>query len=106
MSVNVRLTFAVILAATFGGVIAISASAQNLIPRTTERPSFDCDKARAPIEVLICADADLAKWDARLGHAYNNRARQLGTSERKALLQERRQWAVFRRTEFQIPSTL
>lgn len=84
----------------------LPADAEPLIPRTTERPSFDCSKAKAPIELLICSDADLARWDARLGQAYNLKSGQLAEPERRVLLQEQRQWATLRRTKCAIPATL
>jgi hypothetical protein len=47
--------------------VANSTSA-NLRPRIHEQPSkgINCTSQREPIERLICADADLAEWDARM----------------------------------------
>lgn len=39
----------------------------------TVKPSFDCAKARTPIEYMICSNADLAKADAAVGALYYHR---------------------------------
>ena len=41
-------------------------------------PSFDCSKARAPIALMICADAELARLDLRFNQAYWALFQQLG----------------------------
>ncbi len=68
------------------------ASAQNANPR----PSFDCAKAAAPIEMAICADITLADLDRALAEAYRS-ALATNVGEAQLLLrEEQRAWAQSR----------
>lgn len=58
-----------------------------------EGPSFDCSKASAPVEILICSDSVLADQDLRLATAFEN-ARKTASSPNvsRALLDDQRTW--------------
>ena len=49
------------------------------VARATTAASFDCKKAAAPVEKMICSDAQLSGLDARLATSYrpNHNYRQL-----------------------------
>jgi clan AA aspartic protease (TIGR02281 family) len=51
-------------------------------------PSFDCSKAGAPLELLICADADLSRLDLRFNQAYWALFQQLGPTGQPPLKEE------------------
>lgn len=55
-------------------------------------PSFDCQKAEAPIEIAICTNATLAALDGALGRAYAARRDAASGTARKALQDEQRAW--------------
>lgn len=61
-------------------------------PALADGPSFDCDKAAAPAEHLICGDSELVRLDALLGETYGKRRAALAAAERKALLDQQRDW--------------
>jgi uncharacterized protein YecT (DUF1311 family) len=42
----------------------------SLVPRGSERPSFDCRIAKTAVARLICADGELARLDGELGEAF------------------------------------
>jgi uncharacterized protein YecT (DUF1311 family) len=75
------------------------------LARTNEQPSFDCKKASQPIERIICADADLALWDNRLGVAFRTRAAQLAPPIRRAFVRSQVEWINLRNYKCDIPST-
>jgi clan AA aspartic protease (TIGR02281 family) len=52
-------------------------SAPSLVPRGSERPSFDCLKAKTAVARLICADGELARLDGELGAAFRKRKAQI-----------------------------
>jgi len=72
----------------------------SLIPRTFQRPSFDCSKRTEPIENLICADAELAEWDGRMGQEFQMKLKQ-GSITR----QQQRDWITRRAVQCQMPRT-
>jgi uncharacterized protein YecT (DUF1311 family) len=72
-----------------------------LRPRTVEKPSFDCTKANAPIERLLCADADLAVWDGRMGQLYSQGLRNRNIQE--ALVRTQRDWRRNRDLNCNVP---
>lgn len=76
-----------------------------LRPRTVERPSIDCDSTNEPVENLLCADADLAEWDGRMGKLYHQKMKQLDASERKRLLQDQRNWIKIRAANCNVSKT-
>ena len=51
-------------------------------------PSFDCDKAAAPLALMICADADLSRLDLRFNQAYWALYQQLGPAGQPELKEE------------------
>src|SRR6516162_386523 len=51
-------------------------------------PSFDCSKARAPIALMICADAELARLDVRFNQAYWALFQQVGPAGQGSLKEE------------------
>jgi uncharacterized protein YecT (DUF1311 family) len=76
----------------------------NLIPRGRERPSFNCAHAQAPIERLICADADLAHWDGEMSRVYVEQLDQQKTPEDKQkLTKQQHEWMNERDDKCDIP---
>ncbi|MFZ1982994.1 MAG: MG2 domain-containing protein, partial [Desulfatitalea sp.] len=66
--------------------------------------SFDCAKASAPIETLICSDETLATLDRELGLLFTNARNAIeGETDRLAHLKEQREWLKSRLTTCQIP---
>jgi uncharacterized protein YecT (DUF1311 family) len=76
-----------------------------LRPRTVERPSagISCTAPQGPIEVLICADADLALEDARLDQTYRKKLDELGAQRREVLRQSQRDWLNLRNANCNVP---
>ena len=56
---------------------------QTLVPRGSEKPSFDCTKAKTAAARLICADGELARLDGELGAAYRTRMGQFSATDQK-----------------------
>jgi uncharacterized protein YecT (DUF1311 family) len=77
----------------------------HLTPRTVEQPSpgVDCNNTNEPIENLLCADADLAKADGRMGRLYQRRMQQLGAADKADLRQQQRNWIRLRDATCNIP---
>lgn len=61
-----------------------------LFAACTQAASFDCAKATAPIEKLICSDATTSQLDADLAGAY--KAAMEKTENKDALKQQQRKW--------------
>jgi uncharacterized protein len=81
---NVRLTTA---ASLLGNLLAVAPLAR--------AASFDCAKAKAPVEKMICSDAALSDLDGRLASAYR---RALGlASNPEPLKAEQRSWLTTER---------
>lgn len=59
-------------------------------------PTFDCENATQEIEILICADADLAKLDWRLAAVYNEATTPLEGKKLAELKAEQNGWATER----------
>lgn len=59
-------------------------------------PPFDCSKAAAPDDVLICEDAALNRLDASVGRVYILLRQMLATEASARLREDQRAW-VFRR---------
>lgn len=66
--------------------------------------SFDCAKARAPVELLICGDDEMAALDRQMGELYKSYRSTLSEDGRKNLLQRQRAWGKERLTECDIPA--
>jgi uncharacterized protein YecT (DUF1311 family) len=75
-----------------------------LRPRTTQQPSIDCNKAQESVEQLLCADADLAEWDGRLGAAYRQWMQRLSTENQITLRQQQREWIKQRDAACKLPA--
>ena len=56
---------------------AAASQEQTLVPRGSERPSFNCAQAKTAAARLICADAELARFDGELGVALQKRKAQI-----------------------------
>lgn len=67
-------------------------------------PSFDCGKASAPIEILICGDHDLKFIDGFLAEAYKIRMKALGPEAANALKENQQLWLRRREQDCAIPS--
>jgi uncharacterized caspase-like protein len=74
-----------------------------LIPRTNQQASFNCSKPSEPLEQLICADAELAEWDGRMGSVYF-RKRDDGRN-RVQYIQQQRDWIARRDAQCQVPKS-
>ena len=79
------------------------ASSVPLIPRTTQQPSpgVDCVKPTEPMEFLICADAELAEWDGRMGRLYL--AKRNDGRDKTAFFQQQIDWLKRRNAQCGIP---
>jgi uncharacterized protein YecT (DUF1311 family) len=79
------------------------ASSVPLIPRTTQQPSpgVDCVKPTEPMEFLICADAELAEWDGRMGRLYL--AKRNDGRDKTAFFQQQVDWLKRRNSQCGIP---
>lgn len=69
-------------------------------------PSFDCDKAAAPLEYTICGDAELRRLDAALGGLFKERRAMLPEAKKAAFVQEQRDWARARLQKCAIPASI
>ena len=58
----------------------------------SDKPSFDCAKARTATERLICSDADLARLDSELGAAFRKKKTQLPVADQSALVADELAW--------------
>jgi len=57
---------------------------------TAQAASFDCSKAEATIEKLICDDANLSKLDEEMAKAYQDNLEQ--SDDQRKIVSEQRQW--------------
>jgi uncharacterized protein YecT (DUF1311 family) len=65
----------------------------HLNPRRPEnKPSISCSNITEPLEQLLCADDDLAKWDGRMGQLYWGQMRQLSAVGQQRLKQQQLNW--------------
>lgn len=78
-----------------GFILALGLSAQ-LQAQGTPNPSFDCAKARAPVEILICSDTALASQDATMARNYKNLRSVWKGNLRKRLRKDQRRWVKTR----------
>ena len=67
------------------------------------QPSFDCQRAAAPIEHLICGSDRLSDLDSALSAAFRARREGLSEADRAPLLQEQRRWLTGRLASCGIP---
>lgn len=91
------------LAAILAGLVfssAAPADQQGALPQA----SFDCAKASAPVEKLICSDTALAALDREMAMLFTAGRQALdGEAERLSHLQEQRAWLKARLATCQIP---
>jgi len=73
-------------------------ASQMLVPRGSEKPSFDCAKAKTAAARLICADAELARLDSELGVALRKRTAQISVPDRSNFVAEQVAWLRDRNT--------
>ena len=85
----------VIVVFAAGGVTAGEAAGQS----NGQHPSFACEKTESSIELIICADAKLADWDARMGRAYKLSLTRLTGDEQRVLTEAQDQWIASRNAQ-------
>jgi uncharacterized protein YecT (DUF1311 family) len=71
---------------------------------TAETASFDCLKAAAPIEQLICSDPQLLTLDGALGDAFAKYRQRLPERDRAGALAEQRAWLALRLKQCDVPA--
>ena len=59
---------------------------------TIPQPSFDCARAKAAAARLICADANLARLDGKLGTAFQKRKLQLSPPDQSKFVADELSW--------------
>jgi uncharacterized protein YecT (DUF1311 family) len=67
-----------------------------LVPRGSTEPSFNCSRARSSMELLICADEDLANVDAVLGRVWRSMLALCEPVECNRHRADQRRWLVSR----------
>jgi uncharacterized protein YecT (DUF1311 family) len=67
-------------------------------------PSFNCNKATSPIEVLICASPGLAELDQELTDTFHSDIRSTTGDANASLLAAQRSWLLRRDLACQVPS--
>ena len=68
------------------------------------RASFDCVKAKSPLEITICANPDLGRQDLLMARAYFPFFKAIKGADRKALLDNQRTWNARVPTECRLAS--
>jgi uncharacterized protein len=81
---------------------AIAAPASHALAAS---PSFDCSKAAAPVERLICSSDALAELDAKLSAIFRDIREKQDEQSRTASLAEQRRWLQSRLSECHIPAS-
>jgi uncharacterized protein len=66
-----------------------------LLATATHAASFDCKKALAPAEKIICGSSDLSELDSKLSQAYQSVYDASGPVARKELLIDQRSWVRY-----------
>lgn len=74
-------------------------------PLLAQAASFDCAKASAPVDQLICASPALSELDEKLAAAFKQSKAQTGT-DGPALLAQQRQWLRGRQAACSVPQPL
>ncbi len=82
-----------------GAVVALATTA------IAAAPSFDCSRASAPVERLICSSDPLAELDGKLGAVFRETRERLDETARAASLREQRRWLQSRLTQCRIPAS-
>ena len=76
----------------------LSRPVASLVPRGSEKPSFDCAKARTAAARLICVDGELARRDGELGVAFQKRKAQISAPDRSKFVADELAWVRDRNT--------
>ncbi len=84
--------------------LCIAAVSMNASAEAEPKPSFNCAKARTPIEVAICSDARLAASDAEMAKLYKSARNAVGAEDRRSLKDAQRRWLRARRVVCGMPS--
>jgi len=66
--------------------------------------SFDCAKAKAPIEFLICENAVISSLDTELALEFSRIRNQLSGQAARDFIEDQRKWLARRLTECRIPA--
>lgn len=74
------------------GVAARFADNPSLADRPLPAASFDCAKARTPLEKTICADRRLGRADIVLSRVYREALKSMTPDDQKALNADERRW--------------
>ncbi len=77
---------------------ASASQKQTLVPRGSEKPSFDCAKAKTAPARLICADGELARLDGELGVTFRKQKAQISAQDQSKSVAEERAWIDTRNT--------
>lgn len=67
-----------------------------MLPHGAVAASFDCGKARTPLEQLICKDPGLSRLDGYMGRVLRGRLAELPPEQRAPFLAMHRHWLRFR----------
>jgi uncharacterized protein YecT (DUF1311 family) len=71
---------------------AVRAKSPDVVPRGSEKPSFDCATAKTRTARLICADEELARLDSELGEAVQKRKLQLSATQQSQVVADQLVW--------------
>ena len=74
------------------------------VPAGAQTPSFDCARASAPVEQLICAAPTLAALDTDMAAAFRAAREALDPAGRDAALQDQRRWLRSLLTDCKVPA--
>jgi uncharacterized protein YecT (DUF1311 family) len=80
------------------GPLVLGPTTSPLVARGSEKPSFDCAKAKTAAARLICADGDLARLDGELGVTFRKRKTQLPASDQSKFVSDQLAWIRARNT--------
>lgn len=97
----IRVSTAFCLFVSAWALVLAGASSAN----AARQASFDCAKARAPVELLICGDDEMAALDREMADLYKSYRSTLSADGRKDLLQQQRAWLKDRLTQCGIPAS-
>jgi uncharacterized protein len=84
------------LRSLFSLLVTAALVAVPVTSRAATGPSFDCGRATAPVEHLICSSDTLSQLDSQLGDTFRARREAADEAGRAAMLAEQRRWLVTR----------
>lgn len=67
-----------------------------IVPHGAVAASFDCSRARTPLEHLVCKDLSLSRLDGEMGKVLRRRMVELPPEQRPPFLAMHRRWLRFR----------